>query len=74
MNYKAITADEYEKLLQDKNNIFKNTFKNTAEIVQDRKQILKNDPDTIIKQEQKDEYTEKLSDIISEKINDIKNR
>ena len=72
MNYKEITADEYEKLLQNKNNIFKNTLKNTAKIVQDKKQILKNDPDTIIKQQQKDEYIEKLSDIISEKINDIK--
>ena len=64
MNYKETTADEYEKLLQNKNNIFKNTFKNTAKIIQDKKQILKNDPDTIIKQEQKDEYIEKLSDNI----------
>ena len=69
-----MTADEYEKLLQNKNNIFKNTLKNTAKIVQDKKQTLKNDPDTIIKQQQKDEYIEKLSNIMSEKINDIKNR
>ena len=70
MDYKEITADEYEKLLQ--NNIFNNTFKNTDKIVQDKKQILKNDPDNIIKQQQKDDYIEKLSGIISEKINDRK--
>ena len=28
MEYKEITADEYEKLLQNKKNIFNNTFKN----------------------------------------------
>ena len=33
MDYKEITADEYEKLLQNKNNIFNNTFKNTDKIV-----------------------------------------
>ena len=27
MNYKEITADEYEKLLQNKKNIFNNTLK-----------------------------------------------
>ena len=27
MNYKEISADEYEKLLQNKKNIFNNTFK-----------------------------------------------
>ena len=48
MNYKEITADEYEKLLQNKK-IFNNTFKNTNKLVEDKKQILKTDPDFIIK-------------------------
>ena len=67
MNYKEITADEYEKLLQNKKNIFNNTFKNTNKLVED-KQILKSDPDAIIKKQQKDDYTEKLSDLISQKL------
>ena len=49
MDYKEITSDEYQKLLQNKKNIFNNTFKNTNKLVEDRKQILKTDPDTIIK-------------------------
>ena len=69
MNYKEITADEYEKLLQNKKNIFNNTFKNTNKLVEDKKQILKTDPDAIIKKQQKDDYIEKLSDLISQKIN-----
>ena len=69
MNYKEITADEYEKLLKNKNDIFNKTFKNTDKLVEDKKQILETDPDAIIKKQQKDEYIEKLSDIISEKIN-----
>ena len=67
MNYKEITANEYEKLLQNKKNIFNNTFKNTNKLVEDRKQISKTDPDAIIKKQQKDEYIEKLSDLISQK-------
>ena len=67
MNYKEITADEYEKLLQNKKNIFSNTFKNTNKLVEDKKQILKTDPDAIIKKQQKDDYIEKLSDLISQK-------
>ena len=69
MNYKEISADEYEKLLQNKKNIFNNTFKNTNKLVEDKKQILKIDPDAIIKKQQKDDYIEKLSDLISRKIN-----
>ena len=69
MNYKEITADEYEKLLQNKKNIFNNSFKNTNKLVEDKKQILKTDPDAIIKKQQKDVYIEKLSDLISQKIN-----
>ena len=69
MNYKEITSDEYEKLLQNKKNIFNNTFKNTNKLVEDKKQILKTDPDAIIKKQQKDDYIEKLSDLISQKIN-----
>ena len=69
MNYKEISADEYEKLLQNKKNIFDNTFKNTNKLVEDKKQILKTDPDAIIKKQQKDDYIEKLSDLISKKIN-----
>ena len=72
MNYKEITADEYERLLKNKNDIFNKTFKNTDKLVEDKKQILKTDPDTIIKKQEKDEYIEKLSDIMSEKINDVK--
>ena len=41
MNYKEITSDEYEKILQNKKNIFNNTFKNTNKLVEDKKQILK---------------------------------
>ena len=67
-----MTADEYERLLKNKNDIFNKTFKNTDKLVEDKKQILKTDPDAIIKKQQKDEYIEKLSDIISEKINDGK--
>ena len=71
MNYKEITADEYEKLLQNKKNIFNDTFKNTNKLVEDRKQILKTDPGTIIKKQEKDDYIEKLSDLISQKINNV---
>ena len=49
--------------------IFNNTFKNTNKIVEDKKQILKTDPDAIIKKQQKDDYIEKLSDLISKRIN-----
>ena len=69
MNYKEITSDEYEKLLQSKKNILNNTFKNTNKLVEDKKQILRTDPDAIIKKQQKDDYIEKLSDLISQKIN-----
>ena len=69
MNYKEITADEYEKLLQNKKNIFNNTFKNTNKLVEDKKKFLETDPDTIIKKQEKDNYLEKLSDLISQKIN-----
>ena len=71
MNYKKISSDEYEKLLQNKKNIFNNTFKNTNKLVEDKKQILKTDPDAIIKKQQKDDYIEKLSDLISQKINNV---
>ena len=69
MNYKEISADEYQKLLENRKNIFNNTFKNTNKLVEDKKQILKNDPDTIIKKQEKDDYIEKLSNLISKKIN-----
>ena len=69
MNYKEITSDEYQKLLENKKNIFNNTFKNTNKLVEDKKQILKTDPDAIIKKQQKDDYLEKLSDLISKEIN-----
>ena len=36
MNCKEITADEYEKLLQNKRDIFNNTFKNTNKLVDDK--------------------------------------
>ena len=52
-----------------KKNIINNTFKNTNKLVEDKKQILKTDPDAIIKKQQKDDYIEKLSDLISQKIN-----
>ena len=69
MNYKEITASEYEQLLQNKKDILNNAFKNTNKLVEDKKQILKTDPDFIIKKQQKDDYIEKLSDLISQKIN-----
>ena len=71
MNYKEITSNEYQKLLENKKNIFNNTFKNTNKLVEDRKQILKTDPDNIIKKQEKDDYIEKLSDLISKKINNV---
>ena len=37
MNYKGITANQYEKLLQNKKNIFNNTFKDTNKLVEDKK-------------------------------------
>ena len=69
MNYKEITADECEKLLQNKKCIFNNTFKNTDKLVQDKKQILETDPDDIIKKQEKYDYIEKLSELISQKLN-----
>ena len=36
-----------------KKNIFNNTFKNTNKLVEDKKQILKTDPDAIIKNNKK---------------------
>ena len=69
MNYKEITADEYEKLMRNKKDIFNNTFKNTDKLLEDKKQILKTDPDAIIKKQEKDDHIEKLSDLISQKIN-----
>ena len=60
MKFNEITADEYEKLMQNEKNIFNNTFKNTNKLVEDKKQILKTDPDAIIKQQQKYDYIEKL--------------
>ena len=71
MNYKEITSNEYQKLLENRKNIFNNTFKNTNKLVEDRKQILKTDPDNIIKKQEKDDYIEKLSDLISKKINNV---
>ena len=69
MNYKEITGNEYEKLLQNKKNIFNNPFKNTNKLVEDKKKFLETDPDATIKKQQKDDYIEKLSDLISQKIN-----
>ena len=69
MEYKEITADEYENLLQNKKNIFNNIFKNANKLIEDKRQILKTDPDAIIKKQQKDDYIKKLSDLISQKIN-----
>ena len=71
MNYKEITSNEYQKLLENKKNIFNNTFKNTNKLIEDKKQILKTDPDAIIKKQEKDDYIEKLSDLISKKINNV---
>ena len=71
MNYKEITSDAYQKLLENKKDIFNNTFKNTNLLVEDRKKFLKTDPDTIIKKQQKDEDIEKISDLISQKINNV---
>ena len=53
MNYKEITSDEYQKLLENKKNIFNNTFKNTNKLVEDKKKFLETDPDNIIKKQQK---------------------
>ena len=69
MNYWEISIEEYEDLIKNKNKIFNNTFKNTNKIIEDKKQYLKTDPSSIIKQKQKDDYIERLSDMISKKIN-----
>ena len=71
MNYKEISSDEYQRLLENKKNIFNNTFKNTNKLVEDKKQILKSDPDEIIRKQQKNEDIEKISDLISQKINNV---
>ena len=71
MNYKEITSDEYQKLLENKKNIFNNTFKNTNKLVEDKKKFLETDPDSIIKKQQKDNDIEKISDLISQKINNV---
>ena len=42
MNYKEITADQYEKLLENKKNIFNNTFKNTNKLIEEKKTNFKN--------------------------------
>ena len=41
MNYKKITADEYEKLMRNKKDIFNNTFKNTDELIEDKNKFQK---------------------------------
>ena len=71
MNYKEISSDEYQKLLENKKNIFNNTFKNTNKLIEEKKQILKTDPDAIIRKQQKNEDIEKISDLISQKINNV---
>ena len=71
MDYKEITSHEYQKLLENKKNIFNNTFKNTNKLVEDKKKILETDPDSIIKKQQKNEDIEKISDLISQKINNV---
>ena len=71
MNYQEISSDEYQKLLENKKNIFNNTFKNTNKLVEDKKQILKSDPDEIIRKEEKNEDIERISDLISQKINNV---
>ena len=38
-------------------------------MVEDKKQVLKTDPDAIIKKQEKYDYIEKLSELISQKIN-----
>ena len=53
MNYKEISADECERLLKNKNDISNKTFKNKDKLVEDKKQILKTDPDAIIKNKKK---------------------
>ena len=71
MNYQEISSDEYQKLLENKKNIFNNTFKNTNKLVENKKQLLKSDPDEIIRKEEKNEDIEKISDLISQKINNV---
>ena len=71
MNYQEISSGEYQKLLENKKNIFNNTFKNTNKLVEDKKQILKSDPDEIIRKEEKNEDIERISDLISQKINNV---
>ena len=36
MNYKEISSNEYQKLLENKKNFFNNTFKNTNKLVEDK--------------------------------------
>ena len=44
------------------------TFKNTNKLVEDKKQILKTDPDFIIEKQQKYDDIEKLLDLMSKKL------
>ena len=41
MNYKEITADEYDQLLQNKKNFFNNIFKNTDKLIEDKNKFYK---------------------------------
>ena len=50
MNYREISFEEYKDLIKNKNKNFNNTFKNTNKIIEDKKQYLKTDPSSIIKQ------------------------
>ena len=42
MNYKEITSDQYQKLLENKKKIFNNTFKNTNKLIEEKKTNFKN--------------------------------
>ena len=39
MNYREISIKEYEDLIENKNKIFNNTFKNTNKIIEDKNNI-----------------------------------
>ena len=71
-NFKEISVDDYEKLLNNKQLTFAKTFKNTQLLQNFEKSKNKNTIDYILKEENRikkeDDYIEKLSNKISNKL------
>ena len=74
--FKEISVNEYKKLLDNKNHTFAKTFKNVELLQNFEEKKSKNTIDDIINKEEKlkdeNQYIEKLTDKLSEKINKSK--